>query len=134
VTASDPIGDSDGKPRRAFGKRRVALADLTDEELLEEVQVRRRRRGAVPPADPGDAPSEEAGATLPLQVRQWLVNLELAPDAGIEDVERAYDRLLRRYGPMAKDVDAKRRAAARTLLAAFKRAHEGLQVHFSRER
>ncbi|MDD9943894.1 MAG: hypothetical protein OXU20_22825 [Myxococcales bacterium] len=118
--------------RRAFGKRSVPLEQLSDEELLEEVQARRKRRGAGTPTPRGDE-TEDKAATLTRQVRQWLANLELKPNSSLEDVERAYDRLLRRYAPAAKDGDPQRRAAARALLASLKKAHQGLKVHFSRD-
>lgn len=134
------------KERRGFGPRNVPLPELTDAELLAEVERRRRSRGgAAPASDPEQqsstqaSPAPRAGETLrarsgsgirrPRQVRQWLANLELEEDASLQDVEAAFARLNQRYAPAAQHTDAKQRSTAQLLLDALRSAYEGLRQH-----
>lgn len=117
---------------RLFGPRRVGLAELTDKELLEEVNTRRARRTGPPTvADATVHDAAEDGPTAaPRQVRQWLANLELPAHATLQDVERAYDALREKYEPIARDGEGKRRATAQLLLASLRTAYEKLRGHF----
>lgn len=120
-------------PARLFGPRRVGLAELTDEELLEEVNARRARRTASPAAaqEPVAGAADDGSSAAPRQVRQWLANLELPAHASLQDVERAYDILRQKYEPIARDGEGKRRATAQLLLASLRTAYEKLRGHFS---
>lgn len=131
---------------RHFGPRKCALSELTDDELIAEVQERRRQRGlpaqarsaatTAPVATPwtaGLVAAEPAPAPLhrPRAVRQWLANLELPESASLPDVEAAFERLRSRYEPATQDSDEKRRVTAERLMGALRNAYDGLRLHLT---
>jgi DnaJ-domain-containing protein 1 len=105
---------SDGE----FGPSGKKLAELSDKELLGE---RARRRGARPP--------DESPPTWK-RVRQYLANLELNPGATWPEVERAYERLRKRYSPDKHQGHPERHRAARELSDSLARAYQALRQHF----
>jgi DnaJ-domain-containing protein 1 len=100
------------------------LSELTDAELQEELQRRRRRRGYSPERS-------SARAAPGWKVRQWYRNLELKPGASRAEVEEAYERLSQKYDPDRYDDEDKRRAAIK-LVAGLGEAYYGLLDHFDR--
>lgn len=114
-----PIGD---KP----------LKDLSDRELDEELQRRRRSRGQVvvrdePPARSPrlSAPRHGGKGRSGWKVRQFYRNLELEPGATRDEVEIAYVRLSEKYHPdRQKDPDKKR--VATQLAGALREAYRGI--------
>ena len=106
------------------------LRRMSDGELLEEATRRRRARarGAAPkkPSPPGWLDERDAA-----QVLQWYANLELAPGARVEEIDAAYERLVRRYHP-ERHPDPERRRAAEKLLARLEAARDGLKAYVRR--
>ncbi|MFW6067780.1 MAG: hypothetical protein ACOC97_05525 [Myxococcota bacterium] len=117
--------------KRTFGPAGKTLAALTDAELAEEAQRRRRARGA---GRDGTAPrpiasgAERTKAT-PERVRQWYANLELREGATLDQVEEAYERMVRRYDPERHREDPDRHRAAVALVRSLTRAYRGLVDH-----
>jgi DnaJ-domain-containing protein 1 len=105
---------SEGK----FGPSGKKLADLSDEELLDE-RARRRHGG----------PSDESAPAWK-RVRQYLANLELSPSATWPEVERAYERLRERYNPDKHEADPDRHRAATELNDSLANAYRALRQHF----
>ena len=103
-----------------FGPSGKKLAELSDKELLDE---RNRRRGVRPP--------DESPPTWK-RVRQYLANLELDPGATWPEIERAYERLRKRYSPKKHEADPDRRRTAEELAESLTRAHLALQRYFDR--
>jgi len=101
-----------------FGPSGRKLTELSDKELLDE---RARRRGARPP--------DESPPTWK-RVRQYLANLELNPGATWPEVERAYERLRKRYSPERHQGHPERHRAARELNDSLTRAYQALRQHF----
>jgi hypothetical protein len=108
---------------RRFGPQAKPLAALSDAELLDEVQQRRRRRGV------------EAEATTPAvsatrsQIAKHLASLELKADATLEQVDSGYARLHAKYSPFLEADNAERRAAAKRLLDSLEHAYRELKAH-----
>lgn len=115
-----PSNDAPG-----FGPDNKPLSELTDAELLEEVQRRRRARGLHTPL--ADGPSKLSDH----QAAQYFANLELHPSAGAKEVEAAYERLKQRFAPAADSSDPERRRAAGQLLRSLREAYTGLLKHLS---
>lgn len=109
---------------RTFGPDGRRLADLTDEELAAE--VRRRRAARTGPAPSTPSPSRQPAGSTALKVRQWYANLELPEGAGPDEVEAAYERLVRRYDPDRHRGDPQRHRAALELTRSLTRAYRGL--------
>ncbi|MGB8332471.1 MAG: hypothetical protein WCE62_20270 [Polyangiales bacterium] len=105
---------SDGK----FGPSAKKLADLSDQELLDE---RTRRRG--------EHPSDETRPTWK-RVTQYLANLELSPGATWPEVERAYQRLRDRYDPEKHEADPDRHRIATELNDSLTKAYRALRRYF----
>jgi len=105
---------SDGR----FGPSGRKLADLSDEELLQE---RARRRGEQPP--------DESKPTW-RRVKQYLANLELSPGATWPEVERAYRRLRERYSPEKHEGHPERHEAAQELSQSLANAYQALRRYF----
>lgn len=78
------------------------------------------------PSPPGWLDEHEAA-----QVLQWYANLELAPGARLEDIDAAYERLVRKYHP-ERHRDPERRRAAEKLVASLESAREGLKAYVRR--
>ncbi len=105
---------SDGK----FGRSGKKLAELSDEQLLEE---RARRRGEPPAAE--TKPSWR-------RVQQYLANLELSPGATWPEIERAYKRLRERYSPEKHEGHPERHEAAQELNSSLTNAYRALRQYF----
>jgi len=101
-----------------FGPSGKKLADLNDQEVLQE---RARRRGERQP--------DESRPTWK-RVRQYLANLELSPGATWPEVERAYERLVNRYSPDKHEGNLDRHQAAQELTDSLARAYRGLRGYF----
>jgi hypothetical protein len=108
-----------------FGAAAKTLAELSDEELLEE---RARSRGER-------STSESRSESRPSwkRVKQYLANLELNPGATWPEVERAYERLRERYDPEKHEADPARFRAAEELNASLARAYQALRRYFRSE-
>ncbi|MGF1466888.1 MAG: DnaJ domain-containing protein [Sandaracinaceae bacterium] len=127
-------------PARIDGK---TLAELSDEELDQELRRRRRQRGAEAvddrPAGPGRALGDTARALArsffrrrddpPKSLEQCYANLELAPGASLEELRRSYRRLMRRYDPDKHVDDPEKHAAARELSRELTRAYRRVLDH-----
>lgn len=105
---------SDGR----FGPSGKKLAELSDEELLQE---RARRRGEQP-ADPPEPTWR--------RVKQYLANLELSPGATWPEIERAYKRLRERYSPDKHEGHPERHEAAQELNHSLTNAYQALRQYF----
>jgi DnaJ-domain-containing protein 1 len=103
-----------------FGPSGKKLTELSDKELLDE---RARRGGARPP--------DESPPTWK-RVRQYLANLELNPGATWPEVERAYERLRKRYSPENHQGHPERHRTAEELTESLTRAYQALQRYFQR--
>ena len=108
---------SDGK----FGRSGKKLADLSDQELLDE----RARRRSTQPID-------ESPPTWK-RVKQYLANLELSPGATWPEVERAYERLRERYSPDKHEADPDRHQAAEELIQSLGNAYQALRRYFRQD-
>jgi DnaJ-domain-containing protein 1 len=108
---------SDGK----FGPSGKKLADLSDEELLQE---RANRHGERLPR-----PSKPTWKRM----RQYLANLELSPGATWPEIERAYRRLRDRYSPEKHKGHLERHEAAQELNSSLMNAYEALREYFRQE-
>jgi hypothetical protein len=104
-----------------FGAAAKTLAELSDEELLEE---RARSRG--------ERSTSESGLSWK-RVKQYLANLELNPGATWPEVERAYERLRERYDPEKHEADPARFRAAEELNASLASAYQALRRYFRSE-
>lgn len=104
-----------------FGPAAKALAELSDEELLEE---RARSRGERSTSE--SQPSWK-------RVKQYLANLELDPGATWPEVERAYERLRERYDPEKHEADPARFRTAEELNASLASAYQALRRYFRSE-
>ncbi len=60
------------------------------------------------------------------QVEQWYANLELHTAATLDEVKRAYERLMKRYNPEKHKGDAERYKAASELAGSLTVAYHGL--------
>jgi len=112
------------------------LKDLSDRELEEELQRRRRARGHAPTRD-GPTPARWARPRRRRgppgwKVRQWFRNLELEPGASQEEVELAYVRLSEKYHPDRQSDPEKKRVATQ-LAAGLREAYRGIQSTFEDE-
>lgn len=101
-----------------FGPSGKTLAELSDEELLQE---RARRRGEHHPGE--SKPSWK-------RVKQYLANLELSPGATWPEIERAYARLRERYSPEKHEGHPERHEAARELNNSLTNAYQALRQYF----
>lgn len=101
-----------------FGPSGKKLAELTDEELLEE----RARRG-------GEQPKVESKPTWK-RVKQYLANLELSPGATWPEIDRAYKRLRDRYNPEKHEGHPERHEAAQELNSSLSNAYQSLREYF----
>lgn len=101
-----------------FGPSAKKLAELSDEELLQE---RARRRGEEPDHD--SRPSLQ-------RVKQYLANLELSPGATWPEVERSYRRLRERYSPDRHEGHPERHEAALELNESLNKAYQALRAYF----
>lgn len=106
---------------------------MSDAELQEEAQRRRkaRARGETPGAPKKPSPPGWLNEREAAQVLQWYANLELAPGARLEDIDAAYERLVRKYHP-ERHRDAERKRAAEKLIASLEVAREGLKAYVRR--
>jgi DnaJ-domain-containing protein 1 len=104
-----------------FGPSQKRLADLSEEELLQERERRRRKQA-----------SDEPQPTW-TRVKQYLANLELAPGATWPEVERAYKRLIERYHPDKHQTDPDRHRVAQELSDSLTSAYQALRRYFGAE-
>jgi DnaJ-domain-containing protein 1 len=127
-------GRSEGNVQGIRGKK---LCELSDAELEEELQRRRRERGFSAPSEgaasrkraPG-ADRKKTGGPPGWKVRQWFRDLELEPGASRAEVEEAYERLLAKYDPDKYSGDAEKHRAAVRLVVGLRHAYDGLRDHF----
>lgn len=102
------------------------LSELSDRELEEELQRRRRARGGAAIAEPtGEAP-RLAAAVKRVQVKQWYANLELKAGATVDEVKSAYKRLMAKYHPDKHANDPEKHRAATRLAHGLTEAYHGL--------
>jgi len=113
--------------RSGFGPLGKPLDELSDQELIEEVKRRRKRRG-VDGKSRTESKTTGARTTSHSSDRsaQYLANLELEPGASAEEIEAAYKRLRAKYEPYTRSQDEKRRSAARTLMDSLQEAFREL--------
>lgn len=138
---------SDGEP----GALQKPLAEMSDRELEEELQRRRRHRAA---AKRPDAPITEAErrslqqferaqgsgggggwvaeATERVDLARHYAALELAPGATLAQVEASYRALMVKYDPAKHARDPERHRAAVQLVQELGRAYETLRERLRR--
>jgi len=117
--------DLEEPPRFGAGHKRAA--ELSDAELRAEVELRRLREAATAERDAVHEP------ILSSQRRaQYFANLELAANAGPDEVAAAHDRLAARYTPGRQASDAQQRDATEQLLRSLGEARDALLAHFRR--
>ncbi len=102
------------------------VGDLSDAELEEELERRRRKRGAMVAAE---RPHAKGRRTPSRRIVQFYANLELSEDASLEEVRSAYGRLMERYHPDRHANDPERHRAATKLAAQLTEAYEALLEH-----
>ncbi len=118
MTDSEQIG-------RVRGKR---LGELSDSELQIELRRRRAKRsGTSSPAAPKAARRSDAHTTQPRpQVKQYLANLGLRMDAGLEEIKKAYTDLTAKYDPENFKGDDAKQSTAQQLRDELSQAYRGL--------
>lgn len=63
---------------------------------------------------------------LDKQLHQWYANLELEPDASLDDVKASYKRLMKKYHPDKHADDPDRHKAATELAQSLTNAYQSL--------
>ncbi len=91
------------------------------EDAWERAFEAARQRGF----DPGGAASEA-------ERRRWYRTLELSPGAGVEDVRKAYRRLLKVYHPDRHASNPEKYRAATEVTRRITEAHDGLTGYLNR--
>lgn len=71
-------------------------------------------------------------AHLPLEIRQAYHDLEVAEGSGLEEVRRAYRRLLLRYHPDRHEDDPERRKTAIEITQRLSVAYKRINRYYSR--
>lgn len=84
------------------------------------------RRGLRGEAEPPPKPSRER---LLQQVSEWYANLEVEPGADLDEVERAWKALQRRYHPDLHSGDPETARRATELIQQINEAYAGLRRH-----
>ena len=109
------------------GKR---VSELSDSELQTELTRRRSRRGRDEEPDPisrrrtRSRPSASVGGDA--QVKQYLANLGLRGDAGLEEIKKAYTDLTAKYDPENFEGDSAKQSTAQQLRDELSKAYHGL--------
>jgi len=115
------------------GKR---VSELSDSELQAELTKRRSRRGRQEEPDPisrGRAARRAAPARgADAEVKQYLANLGLRVDAGLEEIKRAYSDLTAKYDPEKFEGDSAKQSTAQQLRDELSKAYNGLLDSFGR--
>lgn len=113
------------------GKR---VSELSDSELQAELTRRRGRRGRpeeLEPASPRAARSRRTAARgSDAQMKQYLANLGLRVDAGLEEIKRAYSDLTAKYDPEKFEGDSAKQSTAQQLRDELSKAYNGLLDSF----
>ncbi|MFO0692061.1 MAG: J domain-containing protein [Polyangiales bacterium] len=115
-----------------FGRSQKTLAELSDEELEEEL-LRRRRARAQGRAEVGPvARTADKDNPERKQLLQWYANLELPPFASLDEVRKAYRDLMKRYHPDRHATDPERQRIATELAQSLTRAYESLTAYLEK--
>ena len=123
--------------------RGKALRDLSDAELQEELETRRRPRGFSAPRSTrrgGPTPARRRpdgslpGWKVRENLRTWYRALELEDGASLQQVEASYKRLLERYDPDRHREDPERFRDATKLAVALGEAYYGLRDHLGADK
>jgi DnaJ-domain-containing protein 1 len=121
--------------RRSIGERlpgrlgQKRVAELTDQELEEELLRRRRARARNRSEEERGTHGTQKDSPQRKQLLQYYANLELEPGASVADVRRAYRELMQRYHPDKHRQDPARLAAANQLARSLTEAYEALLAH-----
>ncbi|MCG8454911.1 MAG: J domain-containing protein [Holophagales bacterium] len=114
-----------GMARLAVKLRRSAVGRKAAERWQEarDAFLEGRDGRRPPPRPPADGPGVDP------QLAEWYANLELPYGADLDEVTRAWKRLLRRYHPDRHGADPERDRQATQLAQALNQAYEGLRRH-----
>lgn len=123
-TARRSIGHG---PLGRLGQKTVA--ELTDQELEDELLRRRRERARRREGEQKGTHGTERDSPERKRLLQCYANLELSPGATQADVRRAYRALMQKYHPDKHRGDAERLAAATQLAQSLTEAYETLLKH-----
>lgn len=80
------------------------------------------RRGLRGEAEPPPKPSRE-------RIAEWYANLEVPRDSGLDEVERAWKKLQRKYHPDLHSDDSETARHATELIQRINEAYAGLRRH-----
>lgn len=125
-TARRSIGSG---PIGRLGQKTVA--QLTDQELEDELLRRRRERARRRENEERGTRGTEKDSPERKRLLQCYANLELEPGATAADVRRAYHALMQKYHPDKHRGDPERLTAATQLAESLTDAYETLMKHLS---
>lgn len=116
-----------------FGRlTQKTVAELSDQELEEELLRRRRERARRRENEQRGTHGTDKDSPERKRLLQCYANLELEPGATAADVRRAYRTLMQKYHPDKHRGDAERLAAATKLTQSLTEAYETLLQHLDR--
>ena len=117
---------STGRPRPVANAR-----DLSDDELMAEIECRyRERHGSPPESEPRGRASAGAGrASSSDDIRRAYAVLEVPPGSDFATVKKAYRALMRKYHPDRHTGSAEKQRAAHELALKITQAYERLEKH-----
>lgn len=112
------------------------VSELTDRELEEELQRRRRLR-ALGRGSASSGPSEAgrswiAAASERVDLARHYAALELEPGASLSRVESAYRSLVAKFHPDKHKADPEKHHAALKVVAELERSFRALAAHLQR--
>lgn len=120
ASSSDPRKRSSGRDDRP-------LSELSDRELEEELQRRRRER-AMGRAHGGQRRGKPASPQEE-RLAQCYANLELSPGASLDEVRRSYRELMRKYHPDKYLGDPEKHRTAMQLARSLTEAYRRIVAH-----
>jgi DnaJ-domain-containing protein 1 len=121
MSDSEQIGRVRGKP----------MSELSDSELQTELRRRRaKRNGGARLSDdavtPRRSPVRSRASQGRPKVKQYLANLGLRMDAGLEEIKKAYTDLTAKYDPEKFEGDTAKQSTAQQLTDELSQAYKGL--------
>jgi DnaJ-domain-containing protein 1 len=125
---------------------RKPVSELTDRELEDELQRRRRLRAFGQPSPPSDSLSNRAHQGLLTEDdRSWVAAaservdlarhyaaLELEPGASLAQVDSAYRKLVAKFHPDKHTADPEKHRAALKVVAELERSYQALSARLRR--
>ena len=119
-----------------LGRRLSRLVRTELHSLEQKVRTYMRDRGSASGKGGPAAAASDATDGSPYHERivKYYANLELPPGAGVEEVKRAYRRLVSRYHPDRHARDQSKQAAANEVARCLREAYEALLAHLEEDR